>query len=430
MLRSGRFRSLFAFAMFFVLMAPDAVRSTVSWWGYGVIVGVLAALSVALLVIERDRWAVRGLPIPLVAFLLLTGASIAWSHYPAMSLLGAATTWATIVGAIALAVVIPWDDLLRYLGYAVRAILGISLVFELAVAIFVQRPVLPLWYPSDIPVTEIPSLDYWTKSLLFEGGQIQGIVGNSNLLAFVALIGIIVFGVQLADNRVRLLAGWTSMSAAILTLLLTRSATIAAAIAAIAILVLAVWLIRRASTPVAVGEAYLLSAAAGVGGVGLIVLLHAPILDALDKTSMLTGRIHIWEEVIGLAEQRPFFGWGWISHWAPWVDPLGTLVEIGGVYQLQAHNAWLDIWLQLGILGLVVFGALVLVTIVRTWWMATDRRKVRIGSDEPFIALTVFPLLVLAVLLVQSLSESRILVEGGLLLFALLAVKTKRHELG
>lgn len=430
MLRSGRFRSLFAFAMLFTLLAPDAVRSTVSWWGYGVIVGVLAALSVALLVVERDRWAIRGLPIPLVAFLLLTAASIAWSNYPAMSLLGAATTWATIIGAIAVAVVIPWDDLVRYLGYALRAILGISLVFELAVAIFVQRPVLPLWYPSDVPVNEIPSLDYWTMSLLFQGGQIQGIVGNSNLLAFIALLGLIVFGVQLADKRVRLLAGWTSMSAAILTILLTRSATIAAAIAAVAFIVLAVWLIRRATTPVAVSEAYLLSAGAGIGGVGLAILLHAPILDALDKTSMLTGRIHIWEEVIGLAEQRPFFGWGWISHWAPWVDPLGTLVEVGGVYQLQAHNAWLDVWLQLGILGLIVFGALVLVTLVRTWWMATDRRKVRIESDEPFVALTIVPLLVLTALLVQSLSESRILVEGGLLLLALIAVKTKRHELG
>lgn len=416
--------------MFFSLLAPDALRAVMGWWGYGIIVGALAALSIALLIVERDRWSIRDLPIPLVAFLLLIAASIAWSNYPAMSLLGATTTWATVIGGIAMAVVIPWDDLLRFLGYALRAILGLSFVFELYVALFIQVPVLPLWYSSDAPASEIPSLDYWSLSHLLDGGRIQGIVGNSNLLAFLALLGMIVFGVQLADKRVRLLAGWTSMATAVLALSLTRSATIVAALAAVVVLVFVVWLIRRAKTRAEVGEAYVLSFASVIGGIGLAILLHAPLLDLLDKTSTLTGRIHIWEEVIGLAAQRPFVGWGWISHWAPWVDPLGTLVEVDGVYQLQAHNAWLDVWLQVGALGLVAFSALVLVTIVRTWWMATDRRKVRVGSEEPYTALTALPLLVLAVLLVQSLSESRMLVEGGILLFAMLAVKTKRHELG
>src|SRR5690606_2653544 len=136
--------------------------------------------------------------------------------YPAESLLAAVTTWATVIGAVALAVMVSWDDLLRFLGYALRAILAISLAFEVLVGIFVQRPVLPLWYPSNIPSTDIPTFDYWTQSVLFSDGRIQGIVGNANLLAFVALLGVIVFGVQLADKRVRLLAGWLSMSAAVL----------------------------------------------------------------------------------------------------------------------------------------------------------------------------------------------------------------------
>src|SRR5690606_25898856 len=118
--------------------------------------------------------------------------------------------------------------------------------------------------------------------------------------------------------------------------------------------------------------------------------------------SDLSGRVHIWDAVIGLAQERPVLGWGWISHWAPWVDPLGTLAELDGVHQLQAHNAWLDVWMQLGVVGLVAFGALALVTIVRTLWLAIDRRRLRLESGEPFVALTVFPLLVLTMLIVQS----------------------------
>lgn len=430
MLSSGRFRVIFACAMLFTLLAPDAWRGLVGWLGYGIIVSILAILSVAVLYVHRDRWSVQGLPIPLVAFLLLCAASIAWSHYPAMSLLGAATTWATVTGAVAIAVAIPWDELVRYLGYTVRAILALSLVFELFVALVIREPLLPLWYNTTLPDDQIPSFDYWSLGKLFEGDRIQGIVGNSNLLAFIAFIGVIVFGVQLADKRVRLLAGWTSMAGAVAAIVLTRSATMLAALAAVAVLIFAVWRIRRAENEVAAAEAYVVSLAVMIGGVGLAVLLHAPVLDFLDRASTLSGRVEIWDAVIGLAQQRPLVGWGWISHWAPWVEPLGTLARVDGVIQLQAHNAWLDVWLQLGVLGLVIFGALVLVTIVRTWWLATDRRKLRVGTDEPWSALTVLPLLLLAGLLVQSLTESRILVEGGLLLFSILAVKTKRHELG
>ncbi|HRN30388.1 MAG TPA: O-antigen ligase family protein, partial [Terrimesophilobacter sp.] len=245
-----------------------------------------------------------------------------------------------------------------------------------------------------------------------------------------ALLGVIVFGVQLVDKRVRMLAGWSSMTAAIAVGLLTRSATVLAALVVVGFLVVAVSLIRRARNDHERANAYIVSGVSASVAVGVVILFHAPIFDVLDKSSTLSGRVQIWDAVIGLASERPWFGWGWISHWAPWVDPLGTLARIDGVYQLQAHNAWLDVWMQLGVLGLAVFSALVLVTAVRTWWLAIDRRRVRAASVEPFVALTVLPLLVLAALLVQSISESRLLVEGGLLLFTLIAAKTKRHELG
>src|SRR5690606_11882704 len=136
--------------------------------------------------------------------LVLAAASSGWSHYRSKSALGAATTWATVTGAVALAVAIPWSDLLRTLGYALRAILALSLAFELFLAIFIQQPVLLLWYSPVVASDEIPSFDYWSMAHLFDGGKIQGIVGNSNLLWLIALLGVIVFGVQLADKRVRL----------------------------------------------------------------------------------------------------------------------------------------------------------------------------------------------------------------------------------
>ena len=75
------------------------------------------------------------------------------------------------------------------------------------------------------------------------------------------------------------------------------------------------------------------------------------LLGLFGKSDDLTGRLDIWNAVIGLAAQRPWFGWGWVGYWPPWVEPFDGLAVRNGVEYLQAHNAWLDVWLQLGIVG-------------------------------------------------------------------------------
>jgi O-antigen ligase len=97
---------------------------------------------------------------------------------------------------------------------------------------------------------------------------------------------------------------------------------------------------------------------------------------------------------------------------------------------MHAHNAWLDVWLQLGILGLIVFGALVLSTIIRAWIMAVTPVIVSRESSGSWSWLAMLPLLLLVAELVQSLAESRLLVEGGWIMLVVLAVKTKLSPLG
>ena len=104
-----------------------------------------------------------------------------------------------------------------------------------------------------------------------------------------------------------------------------------------------------------------------------VTVFGRQLLALVGKSETLTGRAGIWDAVIGLAQQRPGFGWGWVSYWVPWVAPFDHLVTRAGVLQLHAHNAWLDVWLQLGIAGLLVFGFFVLVTSLRAWFVAVDR---------------------------------------------------------
>ena len=426
-LDSRGFRLGFATLTIFSTIASDFWRDLTTWYGYGAVVLVIVVSTVLLLVRNRKTIRLSRLPYPLIAFLALAIASIAWSAYRPETVLAAVTQTLTSLAAVVIAALLSWAELLRVLGWVFRLILGLSFVFEFIVSAFIRHPIYPVWVVPDDPAHPAKLL-YWSRDLLFEGGKIQGIVGNSSLLAQAALLGLIVFGIQLAARSVGR-AGWVWLAVALVAIGLTRSATIFLAIAALLVVTLAVVLVRRARTPRARAGTY--------GGiVAVVVVLVAGaiasqrvILSLLGKNSELTGRTEIWQHVIHTWLERPALGWGWISYWVPWAHPFTDkkllYVEAGGVQVLHAHDAWLDVLFQLGVVGLVVFATLVLSTLWRSWQLAVDRSFTGPKDSGSYSWLSLLPLLVLVAQLIQSIAESRILVEGGWLLLILWAVKTK-----
>ncbi|WP_104194439.1 O-antigen ligase [Cryobacterium sp. M25] len=415
----------FATLVFFSVLAGQFWRSLFGWWGYGAIALVVVVSSVVALVTLNPDWMWSRFPKSLIAFLGLATLSLAWSFYLGASLIGVTLQWATTLAALFLALCLSWAELLRTLAAALRWILALSLAFELIVALFVRQAVLPFWV--DYGTRNVPESYYWTRGILLQGGPIEGIVANRNLLGFVALMAVIVFAVQLAAGTVSRNWGLAWLGLGVLMLLLTRSATVTLAAAAVAAaLLFALWARRR--PPEGRRPVYLVAAASVVvGGVGLVALTPQ-LLALLGKSADLTGRFDIWRSVAGLAAERPVFGWGWVSYWAPWVEPFEGLAVRRGVVYLQAHNAWLDVWLQLGVLGLIIFAAAVFSTLWRCWFLAVDRPRRALADTEPYAASALLPLLLLVALIAQSLAESRILIESGWLLLVVLAVITKRQQ--
>ncbi len=415
-----RFLTGYAALVLFTGLASDALRNSLSWYGFGAIVLFIAVLSVA--VLRRHRvLSVRAVGWPLVAFLVLATVSLAWSFYPLASALGITMQWVTTSTALAVGLVLTRHELLGVLGLVFRLILGLSLVFELIVATIIRAPVLPVWVTGADRI-DPPPLLYWSRDLLLVGDRIQGIVGSSSLLAMAALSGLIVFGIELAVGRVRRATGILSLALAVAMIALTRSATILLACVAVGVALALMLLLRRAVTTGARVATY----AGIVAGAAALVIgalaARSSILALLGKSEDLTGRIGIWTDVIALAQQRPVFGWGWISFWAPWVEPFSGYIVRNGVVQLHAHDAWLDVWLQLGFVGLAVFAALVLTTFVRAWRTAADPALVGGGRTTAHTLLA--PLLMVA-LIMQSIAESRILIEGGWMLLVILTVTTR-----
>lgn len=404
-----------------VALGGDGWRNLLGWPAYVVLVILVGAACGVVLVRSRPRLRWSTTPTSLVVFVALAVLSLAWSAYPYATAATVVGTLLTTTVGCTLALALDRDAFVRALGTSLRFIIGLSLGFELVVAFIIRHPV-PRWWD---PVGEDTALlNLWSRDVLLEGDRIQGWVGNANLLSIIALLGIVVIGVQLAEKSVARTSGLVWLALAAITFGLTRSSTMMIAAAACVVALCAVLVARRSGPRGRLGL-YGAGAVVAIAVAAVAVFFRDAALAVLGKSSDLTGRLDIWAEVTEMAFRRPWFGWGYSSPWLPGAVPFDEPVVRNGVEQLQAHNAWLDVWMQLGVVGLVLFAALIVSVLWRSWFLAVDRPRVGLVDDQPYSVASILPLLVAVVLVVQSLMESRILVESGWVLLVALAVRTK-----
>jgi O-antigen ligase len=132
----------------------------------------------------------------------------------------------------------------------------------------------------------------------------------------------------------------------------------------------------------------------------------------------MTHRTDIWRSVFDLVSERPLEGWGFTGVWVPGVEPFADLIVINGIEYFQAHNSYLEMWLQLGAVGLILFLILLTRTFIKTWRLGVHHSNV----------LYLWPLLLLVTQLVRGITESRLLIQSGMLILILFAVKSHDPE--
>lgn len=425
----------YATVVLFTAFAGDFWRNLLSWYGFAAIVLALFGVAVWLIIKKKPLPRLTHLPSPLMLFVLWCLASVIWSAYRPETLLASVIQIMTVTVAFALSVNCTKLLFLDSLGSAMRAIVAMSLIFELGVALFIPQGILPLYlyFPGQLelftgvagatPETAHPAV-YWSQGHLFQGAAIQGILGNRNLLGFVCLLALIVTGVQLASGRVSKRFGWIWCSIAFGTLFLSRSATPIVTLPVLVLAIALIWCARRLTSP----QRWLMYLAVFViGAIGLFVLVtwRDEIFGLVNRSGDMSGRGTVWQAVVGLGSQQPWIGIGWISYWAPWVDTFKQLVILDGLRYLQAHNAYLDAWMQTGIIGAVFFAGAVLSTTIRSWWLSIDKPQRDASGPRPIPHTSTAAFLLMVALVMQSLTESRLLVEGNFLLLSYLAFYTK-----
>ncbi|WP_454932550.1 O-antigen ligase family protein [Actinomyces oricola] len=399
---SRRFLPALGTWAFFLTFSGQGVRNIVGWVPFGGIAAVSGILLLVVFVREGHRIPWRSLPVASCAYTALCVLSLAWSQFPHETALAAALMAATSATGILLGCGLSLRQLTVALGRALEATIALSLALEAYVALILGRPLPPLYMRH---WEHIPPSYYWSEARLLQGGPIQGIIGNRNPLAFVALLTLICVVVRWRDDQISRshLLVWSTLC--LVTLLLTRSATVTVAAVVCGALALLLWWLRRLEGGRR-RRAVVLAAGAGVTAGLLALVFHRGVTMLLGRSSDMTGRWVIWERVIELWQERPILGWGWIMYWEPWIPLFQTLViRPDGTPTMSAHNAYVEALFQTGIVG-----ALLIVVLMVQLLLQTGRLALRYLDSDPSVLL---PVLLTTALAVQALTESRLLSEGN-----------------
>jgi exopolysaccharide production protein ExoQ len=231
------------------------------------------------------------------------------------------------------------------------------------------------------------------------------------------MIGLVVFGVEyavLGTSRWLSVLGLVSAGACVA---LSKSAGIGFAL--LAMVAAAAVSIAAEGKPYETRHRYYRFAWAAAAALAFLVFVYrSEIFGMIGKTPDMSGRTMIWRKVLGLIGNEPLTGYGWLSYWMPHLKPYEGLVKIDYVPYYQAHNAFLDMWLQGGMIAAGLLVALVVVTFVRLWQLAVRHTS----------ALYLWPILVFVGLVVQNFTESRLLSELGWVMLTMFAVKVRDPE--
>lgn len=412
-----------------VAFAHAAVYNLVGEIGAGIVMIVLmiAAAAIGAPMIARARphpfpW--RRLPWVALGYVTLALLSVAWSQWRLPTVITWLLLAAVTVNALLIAHALSWQEIVHALASAFKWIVGLSLAIELWVPLVLHGPLLPNFFSR--PEGEIDSHWYWVRGNLLDGGRIQGIVGNSNLLAIVCLFAIVTLGISFAARarwRTTLVL-WMLLAA----YLMVRASSATAYVCAIAaaIVLLGALLIRRATTPRTRTRIYLTCGGIIVVVVAAVIAFHKPLLEALGRRADLTGRTDIiWTKVLERAATHPVFGNGFSSPWIPTDPAFDGWITDHHITVFHAHNMWLDVLMQLGAFGVLLMAAAYFTLLWRSWFFAVDRPRWDLRADRPYSPLTMLPLLFTVILLVQGLAESTPIMLWGWLLLVMLSFKVK-----
>ncbi len=284
------------------------------------------------LILRRDgrplRWT-GWLPAAIVFYVAWSAASILWSSDPGLSCRKLAVLMFCVFGALGFARQFRLRDIVLIAVVVPAAFLAVGIAAELALGTF--RP--------------------WLAGYRFSGTVHPNTQGAHLTVLCLASFCLACFS-RRGETRLQPLF-WTLFAIGLVFLLLTKSRTSCAALT-VSLAALCLISVSGRTRLLAISAAGFLVffAALFVSLFGLEndeTVSQAVMLGRQEESAKLTGRIPIWKELLGYVGARPLQGYGYEAFWTE-----KHIEEVSGEMQWplrEAHNAYLDSALSVGLIG-------------------------------------------------------------------------------
>lgn len=301
-----------------------------------------ALLVLGIIVLVR-RWQETGrllrANLPIVLFFLYCAASVLWSDYPGVSF----KRWIKAVGDLVMVMIVLTDP---------EPLAAVKRVLARTSLLLVPLSILVIKYFPDIGVHYIAG----------DGRRfVNGLTTDKNALGATSML----FGIgcvwrflaayrdREGTHRTRHLIVHGTLLAMVIWLF-----TKANSVTSVLCFVMASGLIAATSVPALARKRaavnLLVAAVLAVAVLPLFLDVGTGLLTTVGRDATLTGRTDIWKEALAV-DTRPILGAGFESFWlgAP-LDDRGFSFHVN-----EAHNGYLEVYLNLGWVGVVLLAVLI-----------------------------------------------------------------------
>lgn len=283
----------------------------------------------------------------LIGLVLLTFFSAAWSADPGLTLRRSIALLATTLFGVDFAVRYSLRDQLRLLAVALGGVVLLSVIVQ-------------VFFPGQIPTVDMLYPDAWV-----------GLFGQKNEFGRIVVLATLVVLTAVRKSVGGIIITFLALVAAIGLIIAAQSMTsFVALVGMILVMQFAPTLrwsarIRRAvqvfGTIIALPAFYAL------------IHFRDSVTELMGRNASLTGRVKIWGLSVASIALKPILGYGYSAFWPASAEAMRIDVAINWTVP-HAHDAYIELALELGLVGLGLYvGAYLLAMKRAAWYMRMER---------------------------------------------------------
>jgi exopolysaccharide production protein ExoQ len=313
----------------------------------------------------------------LIALVLLAVVSVFWSEDPGFTLRRSVALLATTLFGLDFAVRYSIRKQLQLVAIALSALVALSVVVQ-------------VFFAGLVPVVDKAYPNAWV-----------GLFDQKNAFARVIVLAAIVVLASVRRSMRGILTAVFTFLAAVTLIILTQSITAVVALVGLIMVLQFAPALRwagRVRTLIGFSAAVMVAPA-------IFLLIHywSLLTSLLGRNGTLTGRAQLWAICLSSIELKPVLGYGYSAFWRV-SDEAQRINAMLRWTVPHAHNAYIDLALELGLIGLALYVGTYIVALWRAvGYMRTD--------PEPGAK---WPLVYFCFILLYSLTESSVLVPGSI----------------